>query len=532
VTEPFSVRWKGFSHLERDTELVLRVRGLARLRIDGVLVAEIDSPSAPDAAHRPVRAGDGVWELEYLKPANVEGVLSLHERAGTDLGRPFQSVATSPQPGWRWSTLPVWFALAWMAHVAAAAAALWWLGPAVVRRLRWIATLPSWSQRIDDLAAPTVITLFVLQGIWQGARLVGHVWTLTGGDDWSGFENNARDIVLNGLMMTEGAIVGRGQPFFYYPGYPYFVAAVHAISGESLATPIFANFALLGAATAVVHRLARLLLGVRPALFALAWVIVLEQIAFARHYTVTLLSENLFVPATAITVTALSRWFLRDDWKSLAVAGIAGGVSALTRPSMMLFLPLAMLVMCLARVRVAPARALLAPVIFATLWLAAVAPATIRNYLMSERVVLIASGGHARSFIEYNMPPENQQWYEDMFDGSFASAAVVLAQMLIDQPVPFLTAVAKKVGFSLGMVHWQGGRVHPELVLTSALYLLAIIVVPAARSIAAAPIHLFVFTHLATLTLTIPWNYGYRMILPMYPLMAVLAVSPFMRRSR
>jgi hypothetical protein len=164
--------------------------------------------------------------------------------------------------------------------------------------------------------------------------------------------------------------------------------------------------------------------------------------------------------------------------------------------------------------------------------MAVIAPVTLRNYVVSGEPVLISSG-QAKSFIDYNMPPENQHFYLDMYDGSLTSAGIVLARMLVDQPRAFLGMVGHKLGFSLGMVHWaEGVSPHPELLITSALYLASLFLVPSARSLAALPLHFFVFTHLLAVTLSLPWNYGYRMILPMYPLMCVFAMATPLRMFR
>jgi hypothetical protein len=61
------------------------------------------------------------------------------------------------------------------------------------------------------------------------------------------------------------------------------------------------------------------------------------------------------------------------------------------------------------------------------------------------------------------------------------------------------------------------------LVLTSVLYLAAVVLLSSARTLPALLIHAFIATHLATLLLTAPWNYGYRMLLAMFLWMPVFA---------
>jgi len=69
----------------------------------------------------------------------------------------------------------------------------------------------------------------------------------------------------------------------------------------------------------------------------------------------------------------------------------------------------------------------------------------------------------------------------------------------------------------------MGGRIHPELVLASAGYLFAIVLLSTARAPVTWPIHAFVAAHLAGLVLTMPSNYGYRLLLPMYVFFPIFA---------
>jgi hypothetical protein len=520
VTEPFSVRWTGETFVAEPAAVALAVqaRGRAALLVDGREVVRLDNGSEIATAAVSLQLEPGVHHLEarYSKARDSDGLFEL--RGSNEAGRLLlDSVTPWAAPGWRRvSATPVRLA-AILVHITFVAVLISIAVP-MLRRHR--------PRSLAGACEPLIVIALTAQGLWKSRHLVDHVWTLTGGDDWMTFEHNARDVVLNGILMTEGAPLGRGQPFFAYPGYTYFTAAVHAVTGESLAGVVLMNFVLLAVSTVLVLRLARELVPPPAALAAVAWLMLLQQADFVRYYTVTLLSENLYVMTSAGLVLGLTRYLKHGRTAQLAASGAWGGWSALTRPSAMLFLPFGAMLAAIPRWRARRSLGLVtAPLLFAAAWMLVVAPATIRNALVSGSPVLISSG-QAKSFIDYNMPPENQRVYLEMFDGSLLSAAIVLARMLLDQPVPFLTAVAHKVGFALGMVHWASGvSPHPELLLTTALYTLAFIVVPASRTLAAWPLHAFVLTHLISVTLSIPWNYGYRMILPMYPLMCVFAMA-------
>jgi hypothetical protein len=325
-------------------------------------------------------------------------------------------------------------------------------------------------------------------------------------------------------------VIGRGQPFSLYPGYAYLVALVHAVTGESLAGVVLVNFVLLAAATLVAHRIGLALLGPLGALGGVIWLLLLQQAAFVRYYTVTLFSENLYFLLAAATVLFLIRHVRAGGIRDLAAAAVLGALASWTRPSMMLLLPAAVLIIAAARLRADGwRRTAVAVGAFVVIWMASLAPITIRNYLMSGRAVLITAGQGA-TFVAYNMPVDDKMYFKG-FDGTLFNSALILIRMFVDHPVASLQNYGTKLGFSLGMVHWMGsGTFHPELVATSLLYFAGFVLLRPMRSIAALPLHAFVFTHVATLMLTMPSNYGYRMILPAFVFMSLaagaLAIAP------
>jgi hypothetical protein len=527
-TEPFAVRWTGVLNVaEPETiELRMRARGSASVSIDRRELARIDSPAdaAASSFSFPVTGASHAIEVRYSKPADTEGLLELLK---ADSGAPWRAdISPTPVTSWQAKARGPLRVLSGIAHVMAFGLVVIVSAPLLARwnsdlRTQW---RTSRADAVFRASHPAVVIGLTLQGLWKTRHLIGRVWTLTGGDDWMTFEHNARDVVLNGLLMPLGAPLGEGRPYFAYPGYTYFTAFVHAVTGESLAGVVLMNFIVLAVATLLVLRLARLLVSPWAAILAVLWFLALQQADFVRYYTVTLLSENLYVLTAAGMVLALSGHMQYGRSRDAMIAAAWGGLSSLTRPSAMLFLPLAMVLVGATAWRKAGApRAAGLAVAFVAVWMAVIAPATVRNAIVSGEPVLISSG-QAKSFIDYNMPPGNPKRYLDMFDGSLTSAGAVLFRMLLEQPRPFLSAIGVKLAFGLGMVHWAAGvSPHPELILTTLLYIVAIFAVPAARTAAALPIHFFIATHLASLTLTLPWNYGYRMILAMYPFMAVFA---------
>jgi hypothetical protein len=254
---------------------------------------------------------------------------------------------------------------------------------------------------------------------------------------------------------------------------------------------------------------------------AVGLLVVVEEVAFIRHYTTTILSENLYVLTVALSLYALMKFVAARRTAWLAWSGFAAGISALIRPAMMLYLPLAILaIAALAwRCRLTWRHAALALAVFVSAWMAPVSLATVRNYLVAGHPVLISTTP-AHSFVLYNLPPSgNALMYMEDYrrtGGGVPSAFRVLVRMAIEHPAESVSNVITKVGFSFGLLQWMGGHIHPELVLVSAGYLLAIVLLSAARAPVTWPIHAFVAGHLAGLVLTMPSNYGYRLLLPMY----------------
>jgi hypothetical protein len=515
-TEPFSVRWRGYLETPDPMTLSVEARGRVEVRID-------DRPAELPATVAP---GAHVIEVRYAKPANTDGLFRLGpgDAGGT---RPWRLGEVTPWPastGQRRQTR-VLAVVALLLHGLVACALAVVLPQMVVAKS--LVVMHDLRRRgaaaAGALAIPLVMLLATLQGLWQSRHLVGRVWSLTGGDDWWAFEALARDALLNGPLVNGSGVPG---PFNVYPGYIYLVAAVHRVVGESLAGVVLTNFVLLGAATVFVYRLAREFVSPRGALFALGWLLVLEQMAFVRYYTVTLLSENLFFPLVAATVYFLVRHDRDGAWGTLCGAAVCGGLATVTRPTLLLYLPVAMVFAGVAaHRRHGPQRAPAAALVLAVLWMASISPITLRNYLVSGDPVLVTAG-QGRTFIDYNAPPgdDNAKYYEN-FTGSNLSALKTLLWILWDHPRDTLAFWGVKVGFSLGMVHWRGSAVHPELILTSLLYAAAIALCPVARSRRALIVHAFIATHMLTLLLSVPWNYGYRMLLAMYLVMPVFAAG-------
>src|SRR6185369_6682248 len=136
----------------------------------------------------------------------------------------------------------VWLALAGRVHLVRAAAA----------------------GRLALLERPLLAAFMLLvlaYALITTAPLAGRAVILEGGQDWLTYESYARDILLNGPLMTLGDPLGKGKPFFFQPFYPYYLAAMHWLTGEGLWGPIVLQILGDGVAGVMVYYLAKRLFG-------------------------------------------------------------------------------------------------------------------------------------------------------------------------------------------------------------------------------------------------------------------------------
>jgi len=526
VDEPFSIRWIG--HIDRPSagavRLSLAARGALEAKIDGVsttTLAALPPASGQADATVPLAPGPHVVEITYRKPAVVHPLVEVSARDGSGRLVPVTPypVSASRMLAGHVLTYPAWVLHAAVAGLTIAALIVLYRASPLV----WTLTGDG-GARTADLG---MFAIFFLQGLIRSAPFIDRTWRLSGGDDWLAYEASAREIVTGGILMTYGEPLGHGGPYFYYPLYSYFIALIHTLIGEDLFGVIFVQFLILAITGVVVHRTATMLFGRDVALWALVVLLAELQLDFVRYYTVTLLSENLYVLPVALTVYFLV-WFAQSrSPAALILAGLSGGIAALTRPSMMMFLPLSMVLVAIVERRGGErfTEAMRSMLVYGAAFMAMVLLATIRNYVVSGQAVLITAG-QGGTFIEYNAPTTSAiAAYKSAWTGTMASAAWILMRIFIEHPIAYLAGAFTKVMFSVGMTQWMGQRIHPELVVPSAGYLLAFVFCPQARRLAAWPAHLFVISHLASLTLTLPGRYGYRLILPNYLFFAIFAAA-------
>lgn len=175
-------------------------------------------------------------------------------------------------------------------------------------------------------------------------------------------------------------------PFWKPPLYPYFLALVYKVSGNSILAARIIQ-AVIGVATILLAwSLARRLLGSGVALLA---AVILCYYGPVQFFTTELVPAGVIMFTWVLALYLLIRALDRPLWHAWLVTGLAGGLAALASPGILPF----MLVVILWRAwtgitKRAPGGMAQAGLCLAGLALA-IAPVTIRNYAVSRSFFLI-----------------------------------------------------------------------------------------------------------------------------------------------
>jgi 4-amino-4-deoxy-L-arabinose transferase-like glycosyltransferase len=191
-----------------------------------------------------------------------------------------------------------------------------------------------------------------------------------------------RGFVYDDVLTATGV-----EPFGRAPGYPAFLAVAGGGNAPSTSVPALVKIvqALVGALGVVmVGLMAHRLAGARASAIAAAGAAVYPPLVWIAGYA---LSEALFWPVGLLTAWLFDRaWRRPGDLRAALLCGVVLGVGALIRPALILFLPLAGLLLLYRRRPAALAAIALGVCVV-------VGPWTFRNHLHHNRLVFVASEG-------------------------------------------------------------------------------------------------------------------------------------------
>lgn len=203
----------------------------------------------------------------------------------------------------------------------------------------------------------------------------------------------ALDLVAGGTPGTDA--------FFRGPLYPYFLALLYKVSGNSIAFAIFVQHVIGSLTAGMIYLTAReyfsrtvaLVAGVTTALY---WVLV--------YMEGDLLVETTFIFFNTLSLLLFTMGMRRHRMWMFGAGGLALGLATITRPSVMVFFPVVPLAIYLAaRRRPAGTRGWVTRTVVAALACAIpIMPVMIRNYRVSKTIVPVGASGGVNFFIGNN----------------------------------------------------------------------------------------------------------------------------------
>lgn len=326
---PFSVEWDGYWWVETNGEvlgLYMDAPGATgELILDGVRVLTMGPTDiVATASVEPLRG----WHQLIIR-LSAPATATKRFAAGQLIDNrrfPFDASQIAQR------RLPSWHRTALVAldsgKRAAAIGVLAWLGVLVLCALRDVtgeyraATSPA-------LQRHAAVKIFALLAMVEACRFAWpwahQVMVLVGGDDTLTYESYARHILADGILMPHLA-----EPYFYQVLYPYFLAALHAVFGESMFGPMLIQRWLVAfVGWAIMYMAVKIS---REAAWKVALAVgVIFAYAKVGPISAKLLNESLFVPLLAVWTVMLLRVARIPGTARAVRTGLLGGVTVLTR---------------------------------------------------------------------------------------------------------------------------------------------------------------------------------------------------------
>ncbi|MFN8524061.1 MAG: PA14 domain-containing protein [Chloroflexota bacterium] len=539
-TLPYSIRWDGWLQVPQPGRytLWLTASGPATLGLDGRQVAAVDADGRDTRAYAAeLTAGSHPLQITYARrPQRSPDV-----RVEWDLGGRRQSLAvpylvSQPADPDAWQRDQTLGLLARGTDLAFGATLAIWLLLAIRQRALtvWRAEGPARWRLLEQ----------PLLGVWLGGIYLhaaiplldeAHkMLLLGGGQDWLTHESFARDILLNGPLMTLGKPLGEGRTFYAQPFYPYALAAMHWLTGEDLYGTTLLQLFGLGVAGVLLYYLAKRLFGWPTA------VTTLVIFAGLRHSQLDwvsrkLLSEAVYFVVLPATLLALVLLIDRRRRRDAALAGLLMGLAIVTRGPTLLYLALATVIVWRALAGAARRTALTGLFLAATFSMVLLVP--LRNQIVAGQPSLVASSGgvnlekHHRPTSVVRTGEATRRWYAPYVQ-DIPTREVL--EFIIQDPLGYAATYPPLAAYVLGygaaidesQITWW-----PDLVALNLLYLAAIITLPAARTSRALLLHAFILVHFVTMVVFTPYDYDNRLVLPMYLPIAVFAAHAVTRAA-
>lgn len=522
-TVPLRITWSGLVPASAQLSASLSARGTVRVMADGHELGTWTDPSTQSIVLPATSGGPIAVHVVYDKPADVLPLAVLR-----------WSTADGPAP----AVAPDAAALARAAWEPAArrVTTLVCVIGLVLCFIQLLAGTMAWPLRpraqgsvVGALAVLAVAGYFAWQGYSVNQPFVDRGAFMSDGNDPLGYEGAARDVMEFGLLMNSGRPHGSGQPFAFYPFYPYVLAGVHWLIGDDGGAIFLANAVFVASTLLLLWFLGwSRLPGTMAAVAALAFGLFLHRHVFA--YTAHAFTDNLYLPMVFAALAAVV-WAVRTG---AVVPGILAGVicalGAETRPSLLTLFPILLPLLLFGLRAWTLARRVRLIALLMVGFLLGVAPFAVRNRIVSGQTVLVSS-----SWIQlplFLVPPAEAGAVMARFPKppTPTESLTAVAEIVRAHPWRSLTTEIRKVLFTFGFTNLAGIQdvtLKPEFVLATAMGLIALL-----RRDVPSPVALigvaFALSHLAAMVTATPWTYGYKSILPFQAL--TLFWAPFLLR--
>jgi 4-amino-4-deoxy-L-arabinose transferase-like glycosyltransferase len=212
-----------------------------------------------------------------------------------------------------------------------------------------------------------------------------------------------------------------GEPYFRSPLYPWFLGICFQLFGEGFLLPRVFQIVMGGATCGLVFLIGRRSFGRTTGMVA--------GITAAVYWPLLYFEGELLIVPLLLPLYLLFLWLLMravdaPSWRGYLLAGLVLGLSAITRPNILLFGLAACVWVALRRAEPRP-RAFGRALVMGLACLAPILPITVRNYLEGDDVVLIASQAGVNLFIGNNpesdgtravVPGTRAGWWEGYHD--------------------------------------------------------------------------------------------------------------------
>ena len=450
----FAVRWSGLWWVdsERPRLYIDAPAASGQIFIDGeealTVSAGVGSPAVQEVALTP---GWHRLDVTFSSPYAAGRSFSSGVMHG-DARMPFDAsmVVTQQIRDWQMTSART---LGWIKTAADAALLAW---------LAWL-FLTALVGVTAGLRQPATATLRLTHVLWLFVAVAAaealifafpwwdHNMLLVGGDDTMTYEGYARDILLNGILMNGGLPPGQGEPFYYQAFYPYFLAAAHAVFGESMFGPVLLQRLLAALAMWKIVEIAVAFSSEH--IWKVALPIAVLFVAW-KFWPIAAqpLNESLYVPLLAATAASLIRLCRHPQPRSGLTAGLLSGLTTITRSTALLSWAIVWPACWLATKGV-PRRHVVITILAATT-IAVFSLITIRNWIVAgvfapsstELGITLLGGNEVPAGVPINLATRAPLYHR--FGISDHTATVI--EYAITAPGLFALQLGRKALFALG----------------------------------------------------------------------------------